>query len=127
MRWIGASPASTSSTRSCSSAVVSPSPTWSADATRYLHLNGERLAPSAKLADYQVFNGALLHLILDPIDAPDGVALETGCSGRVLLVFRFSDELKGRIEFGRPGVLDRLFRDLAADHRGTQVWVPFNR
>ena len=37
-------------------------------------LRGERLAPSATLADYQVFDGALLHLILDPIDAPDGVA-----------------------------------------------------
>ena len=28
-------------------------------------------------ADYQVFDGALLHLILDPIDAPDGVAQRT--------------------------------------------------
>ena len=61
------------------------------------------------------------------LDAPDSFALETGCSGRILLVFRFSDELKGRIEFGRPGVLDRLFRDLTADHRGAQVWIPFDR
>ena len=72
--------------------------TWSARATRYLHLNGERLAPSATLADYQVFDGALLHLILDPIDAPDGVAQRTRVARGSKSIDDDADRAYGRLD-----------------------------